>query len=169
MKDFNLDSATYNSLAMLAMGIAEQESKYGTSNKKVAKDIIGNDLVTTLKQIKHGVELNGIYNSNAGTLNITSILPNLINAYKTGKEDSSFNPANSRGYTQIKLTGDNKELQDVYKKYNITPDNIDISPNNSATATMLRLIHMYNNEVKGKTFTDRNGNPLDNMDVLLYK
>lgn len=38
MQKFNLDSDTYNHLAELALGIAQQETKYGTSTRKEIKD-----------------------------------------------------------------------------------------------------------------------------------
>ena len=38
MNKFNMDSDTYNHLAELALGIAQQETKYNTSTKKEIKD-----------------------------------------------------------------------------------------------------------------------------------
>ena len=38
-KMFNLDSYTYDKLAQLAMGIAQQETKFNTSTRKMVKDI----------------------------------------------------------------------------------------------------------------------------------
>jgi hypothetical protein len=57
----------------------------------------------------------------------------------------------SRGTGQIKMSADNKEMQALYDKYGITYDNI-IHPENSAAAVMLRLLHMYNSEIRGRKF-----------------
>jgi len=141
MKDFNLTSSAYNDIARLAMGIAQQETKFGTSTRKIAKDIIGNEGITFLKKA--------------------------ISAVKGDSVDRE--PANSRGYTQIKMLGDSAELQKLYKKYGLTPDNIDKDVNNSALATMVRLAYIYNTEVKGRNFTAADGSAIAPMDALLYK
>ncbi len=55
--------------------------------------------------------------------------------------------ARSRGYTQIKIKGDNKGLQQIYKALNINEDNIN-NADKSAIATIARLAYMYNTEAK---------------------
>lgn len=74
----------------------------------------------------------------------------------------------SRGATQIKIKGDNAEMQDIYKRYNITENNID-DLSNSAMATMARLLYMYNNEVRGRHFKGANNVSISPYDALLYK
>lgn len=132
MQELNLDSATYNTLARLAMGIAQQETQFGTSLRKLAKDVAGNDTISAVKRL-------------------------------LGR-----NSYNSHGITQIKLSGDNNELQELYNKHNITDSVLD-DPEFAAVATMLRLAHIYNSEIKGRQFVDANGNPMNLEDVILYK
>ena len=74
----------------------------------------------------------------------------------------------SRGYTQIKIDGDNKELQKLYKDNNIDFDNI-LQGDKSALATMIRLAYIYNNEVRGRKFLSADGNQLSPYHVLMYK
>lgn len=128
MSEFNIDSDTYNRLAELALGIAQQETQYGTSGRKKLKDITPDFILNTIRG-----------NSNR-----------------------------SRGLTQIKLQGDNKGMQEVYKKLGINEDNLD-NPSYSALATLARLAYMYNTEVRGHNYTGANGEKINNYDALLYK
>ena len=48
-KDFNLDSYTYDKLAQLAMGIAQQETKFNTSRRKWLKDNIPDLVLDTIR------------------------------------------------------------------------------------------------------------------------
>lgn len=132
-KRFNLSSDEYNRMAMLAMGIAKQESEYGTG---------------TSWNLKHNYKLK-------------TAVPWLVSWIKG---DS----AQSRGYTQIKLNGDNKQLQEIYKNLGIDEESI-LTAKGSAIATMARLAYMYNNEIKGKRFKGANNNNIDPYDALLYK
>lgn len=127
-KLFNIDSYTYDKLAQLAMGIAQQETKFNTSRRKKLKDIVPDWILNKIRG-----------NSNR-----------------------------SRGATQIKLKGDNKEMQALYNKYNITEDNID-NMDKAAVATMLRLAYMYNNEVRGRNFINNKNEQINPYDTLLYK
>lgn len=126
-KEFKLDSFTYDKLAKLAVGIAEQETKFNTSYRKQIKDFIPDVVLNTIRS-----------------------------------------GARSRGATQIKIKGDNHGMQDLYKKYNITENNVD-DLKTSALATMLRLGYMYNTEVRGKSFTNANNENISEYDALLYK
>lgn len=126
-KKFNIDSDTYNRIAELAMGIAEQETKFGTSTRKMIKDNT----------------------------------PDFILNYVRGNKNRS------KGITQIKLAGDNKEMQQIYNEFGINEDNID-DINKSATATILRLLYMYNSEVRGRKFKN-NPESVSEYDALLYK
>ena len=51
---FNLTSDEYNHLAELALGIAEQESKFGTSDRYKAKSLIPDWMMDTAKYISRG-------------------------------------------------------------------------------------------------------------------
>lgn len=127
---FNLSSDEYNRLAQLAVGIAEQESKYGTSKRYKVKGNIPDFLITLAK--------------------------------------GGGNPARSRGLTQIKVNGDNKEMRDIYSQLGVNEGTIN-SPEMSAIATMARLAYMYNNEVKGRNFKGENDTNINPYDALLYK
>lgn len=133
-KELGLDSATYNDLAELALGIAQQESNFGTSVRKKIKDAIPDEILDSVKKITRGKS-----------------------------------SARSVGMTQIKMSADNDWMQQFYKKHNITPDNIQDSAELSAIATIGRLAHMYNNEVRGRTFIGENGINIDPIDAVLYK
>lgn len=126
--DFNLDSYTYDKLAQLAMGIAQQETKFNTSRRKKLKDITPDFVLDVIRG------------------------------------DSN----RSRGATQIKLQGDNSEMQTIYKKYHIDEDNIE-DLGKAALATMARLAYMYNNEVRGRHFKGANNSNVSPWDALLYK
>lgn len=130
---FNLTSDEYNNLAELALGIAEQESKFGTSDRYELKNYIPDFALNLSKYITRG---------HAG--------------------------ARSRGYTQIKIKGDNKGLQEIYKDLNINEDNIN-NADKSAIATIARLAYMYNTEVKGRNFKTAEGNDLNSYNALMYK
>ena len=130
---FNLTSDEYNNLAELALGIAEQESKFGTSDRYELKSYVPDFALNLAKYITRG---------HAG--------------------------ARSRGYTQIKIKGDNTGLQEIYKDLNINEDNIN-NADKSAIATIARLAYMYNTEVKGRNFKTAEGNDLNPYNALMYK
>lgn len=129
-KRFNLSSDEYNRLAELAVGIAQQESKYGTSDRYKLK---GNIPDWAIRLAKGG-----------------------------------GNPARSRGLTQIKINGDNKEMRNIYSQLGVNENTIE-RPEMSAIATMARLAYMYNTEVKGRNFKGANNSNVDTYDALLYK
>lgn len=132
-KQFNLTSQEYNKLAQLAMGIAEQESEFGT-----------------------GMSLDPRHN-----YKLKTALPGLVSLLKG-------NEAQSRGYGQIKLNGDNKDLQKIYQSLGVNEKSI-LTPQGSAIAVMARLAYIYNTEVKGRNFTGGNNEKIDAYDALLYK
>lgn len=127
---FNLSSDEYNRLAELAVGIAEQESKYGTSKRYKAKSYMPDWLISTIKGNK--------------------------------------NASRSRGMSQIKIGGDNPEMQGIYKQLGVNESSIN-NPETSAIATIARLAYMYNSEVKGRNFNGVGNKPIDPYDALLYK
>ena len=160
-KELNLSSDEYNKLAMLSLGIADQESKFGTGN---SGDLEHN---YRLKQVpgvtKIGKAVKAAYKSIINNVESDGILSSTIDAAIEG-----YNKPISRGYSQIKLKGDNAEMQALYNKYNITENNIS-SADKSAIATMLRLATIYNNEVKGRKFKDYKHRPISSYDAVLYK
>jgi hypothetical protein len=80
-----IDSYTYDRMAMLAMGIAEQETKFGVSARYIGKQAIGDQGVDIAKRFR-----------------------SLLNG--NGWNDRSYN---SKGITQIKIEGDNDETKDI--------------------------------------------------------
>jgi LysM repeat protein len=140
--DFGVDSYTYDKLAQIAMGIGEQETKFGTSKRYNSKKYIPNFALDTAKNIKAAIK-----EKDLGQL--------------------KNKPARSRGLTQIKFLGDNEELREKYKNYGVNLDNI-TQAGTSGLATMIRLLHMYNTEVRGREFKDKNGNKIDPWDAVLY-
>lgn len=132
-KQFNLTSNEYNRLAQLAMGIAEQESNFGTG---------------TSWNLRHNYKLK-------------TSLSGLVSFIKG-------DAAQSRGYSQIKLNGDNKQLQQIYKNLGINEQSI-LTSQGSAIATIARLAYIYNTEVKGRNFKGQNNKNIDAYDALLYK
>lgn len=140
MSEFDIDSYTYDRMAMLAMGIAEQETKFGVSARYIGKQAIGDQGVDIAKRFR-----------------------SLLNG--NGWNDRSYN---SKGITRIKIEGDNDETKKIYNKFGIDKENI-LKPYNSGIATMLRLASIYKNEVVGRGFKDNKGNDIDKFDALLYK
>lgn len=140
MSEFDIDSYTYDRMAMLAMGIAEQETKFGVSARYIGKQAIGDQGVDIAKRFR-----------------------SLLNGNRWN--DRSYN---SKGITQIKIEGDNDETKKIYNKFGIDKENI-LKPYNSGIATMLRLASIYKNEVVGRGFKDNKGNDIDKFDALLYK
>lgn len=140
MSEFDIDSYTYDRMAMLAMGIAEQETKFGVSARYIGKQAIGDQGVDIAKRFR-----------------------SLLNG--NGWNDRSYN---SKGITQIRIEGDNDETKKIYNKFGIDKENI-LKPYNSGIATMLRLASIYKNEVVGRGFKDNKGNDIDKFDALLYK
>lgn len=141
-KQFNLSNYEYNKLSQLAMGIADQESKFGTSTKY---------------KMKNGVSINQ---------DLIAVKHFFVDHLIKGKPLVS----NSRGITQIKYGDDvkNKELQNLYNQFGIhSGDDLD-NIENSAKATMIRLAFIYNSEIKGRNFTDAGNKPVSPWDALLY-
>lgn len=133
-EQYNIDSDTYNRIAELAMGIAEQETKYGTSNRYALK----------------------------GDLRKLGVLSG-IKAMRGDKNPDNY----SRGLTQIKMKGDNQQMQEVYKNLGISESDLE-KPDMAAKATMARLIHIYNTEVRGRNF-DNEYEKVSPYEALLYK
>lgn len=137
-KDLKLDNDTYNELALLALGIAGQETNYG--------DPLAGSSKGTPYFLKE--ELTGLFNFL--------------------KEDIMGNNSyNSRGLTQMKIAGYTDEtVKAMFKKYDITPDNVK-NGEKSALATMIVLNSMLKNELPSlRTKMAENG--VSTQDALLY-
>lgn len=154
MREFDIDSSTYNKFASLALGIAEQESKFGTSVMYRVKNAIPEEKYSTVKRISNALsELKEFDFQGA------------IDALDSDKTKVSHR---SRGITQMKIEGDNKETQEVYDKFGITNESLE-DANKSAVGTMIRLLSVYKNEVMGRDFVNQEGEVIDPRDVVLYK
>ena len=117
IKNLGIDNDSYNSFAMLTLGIAQQESEFG-ANSAITYHIKENAqwFVNTLKDVKR----------------------------MFGEEESHVN---SRGLTQIKLgCYTDKSALDLMKKYNITESNLG-QGDKAAIATMIALSSIYKNEL----------------------
>ena len=149
-KEFNLTSDEYNRFAEMALGLAEQETKFGTATsykaKKALRELYGDNITDNV--------INPIGRAARQIINLQT--PHNISAPP------------SRGLTQIKLQGDNEGLENVYNKLGISTKNID-NIDKSAVATIARLAYMYNTEIKGRNFVGQNNKTVDPYDALLYK
>lgn len=172
---FGLTSDEYNHLAELALGIAEQETKFGTSTSYKAKNLVGENVVSYLKGLQSKVKPKGGRNllkgwSLKGIINYalenSDILPSIL--YHIDTKNTGDKLAQSRGYTQIKNQSDNKELRKIYEELGIDDNSIK-QTDKSAIATIARLAYMYNNEVRGRNFKTANGNNIDPYHALMYK
>lgn len=149
-KEFGLTSDEYNRFAEMALGIAAQETRFGMARsykgKKAARSLLG-DAITD---------------------NVVNPLGRAARQILNLQVPHNLTDAASRGYSQIKLEGDNDAMQKIYDTYGITGDNID-TPEMSAIATLARLAQMYNTEVRGRTFTGEGNATISPYDALLYK
>ena len=157
MADTGIDSATYNDLADIALGIAEQESKFGTSVKYALKNALTQEHLDLLKTIKGGVK------------GVTKDLNNIDEITWDGVLEHFKKPISyrSNGITQIKTKGDNYRTRVLYDKYGIDEESLK-NPYMSGAGTMLRLASIYRDEVAGRKFKGPEGD-IDPMDAVLYK
>ena len=134
---FNLDSYTYDKLAQLAMGIAEQETKFNTSRRKMVKDYTPDFILNLVRGNSNRsrgatqIKLNGdnqkmqqIYNEfnitgdNIDSMNKSALatISRLAQIYNTevrgrhfkGKDNRSVSPYDALLY---KWMGRNQELR----------------------------------------------------------
>lgn len=174
-KDLNLSSEEYNRLAQLAMGIAEQETKFGTSKSYDYKNA-SRYFFTSLPSDLAKIYTLGVVSPSKSTLESiyeNGVMPagRALNHILHGRMPHDINQAPSLGFTQIKYKDDVKNapgLARLYWAYNVDEHTI-TDPYMSAIATVLRLGHMYNNEIKGREFIGKDGTPVDKYDALLYK
>lgn len=116
-KVLGLDNDTYNHLAMLTLGIAGQETRYGdpTAGTKDGKPYWAKENCSWL-----------------------------VNFTKNLKGNNSYN---SRGITQMKIKSyTDPEVQKLFKKYGINENNLN-RPDKAAVATMIVLSSIYKNEL----------------------
>lgn len=122
MKNLGLSSYEYNTLAMLAMGIAQQESKFGTSAMYKLKNL-------------------GVTIGNKD-----------INVQKAVKDIVGNNSYDSQGIGQIKYKGDNEDAQKMYKKAGVTENHNDISNEAKGIVARLAHIYKNQYLGKSKLF-----------------
>lgn len=116
-KDLKIDNDTYNELAILALGIAEQETKFGHP-------------LSGLKKFK--------------PYYLKENCQGLVNFMKSFKNNKSYN---SRGLTQMKIkTYTDENVKKLFKKYEITSDKLG-EGEASAIATMVVLGSILKNEL----------------------
>ena len=148
-KQLGLSSAEYNSLAMLAMGIAQQESKFGTSKKyKTKQASIPIHAPISIKQLGPGR---------------TAFVP-LQSVVKLVTGDQS---AKSEGIAQIKYGDDSDEIRNIYSNIGVTDDHTDAG--NEAKSVIARLAHIYKNQYLGdKRLYDAAGMSMEEALAYLY-
>lgn len=93
-----------------------------------------------------------------------------VGALLTGIRKMIKGTDRSLGLSQIKMQGDNEQMQALYKKYGLNPSMSEMSdPKNCSLATMLRLLYMYKTEVERGKFTGQDGIEITPLEALLYK
>ena len=153
-KAFNVSDQHFNRIAQLALGILEQESQFGTSDRY------------RLKQGLRGVDVGYLSPTIGASLPSSETGVSLFDVIKTVKGNNTYD---SLGMGQIKIEGDNEDTQKMYRKFGVTPENVR-SDEKTAEAIMVRLLSMYKNEVQGREFKNKEtGAVIDPYDALLYK
>ena len=116
-KELGLDNDTYNELALCTLGIAGQETKYGSPTAGM---------------------------SDGKPYWVKEKYPGLVDKVKKWKGKKS---TNSRGITQLKIGSyTDPEVKRLLNKYRINEDNLK-NPRNAAIATMIVLACIYKNEL----------------------
>ena len=147
-KAFKISDQHYNKIAHIALGLIGQESKYGTHRNYIAKKALSSFDIGLLDE------------KNPQKTGITGL--------DVAKYVMGNNTYDSLGMGQIKMEGDNEETQRYYKMFGVTPENV-YSDEKTAEAIMIRLLSMYNNEVRGRKFKDKETeHEVDSYDALLY-
>ena len=147
-KAFKVSDQHYNKIAHIALGVVGQESKYGTHRNYIAKKALSS--------------------YDMGYLNRENTKKLGTSALDVVKDLKGNNTYNSLGMAQIKMEGDNEETQRYYKMFGVTPENV-YSDEKTAEAIMIRLLSMYNNEVRGRKFKNKETeHEVDSYDALLY-
>lgn len=164
-KAFNVSDQHFNKIAQLALGILEQESKFGTHYRYIGKQAADkipftNSTATAIANSNpNSTNINGYAESNYHGETLLDFI----------KHVSGNNTYDSLGMGQIKMEGDNEETQKMYRMFNVTPENVR-SDEKTAEAIMIRLLSMYRNEVQGREFKNKEtGAIIDPYDALLYK
>ena len=153
-KAFNVSDQHFNKIAQLALGILEQESQFGTSDRY------------RLKQGLRSVDVGYLSPTIGISLPSSKTGVSLFDVIKTVKGNNTYD---SLGMGQIKIEGDNEDTQKMYRKFGVTPENVR-SDEKTAEAIMIRLLSMYKNEVQGREFKNKEtGAVIDPYDALLYK
>lgn len=120
-----LDNDTYNELALMALGIAQQESEFGCKDAK-----------------EYRIKEFSVWGWNIG-----QDLVNLNKWYNKNFKNEHVSKINSRGLTQMKLSCyTDKDVLRLLNKYGITENNLK-EGENAAIATMIALGSIYKNEL----------------------
>ena len=151
-KKFNLTSYEYNKLAQLAMGIGEQETKFGTSTKYALKLLVGDEGVTKLKALQALIGKD----------------PDPVNSKGLTQIKYAADMANKDIYNPETGKLIQKGLSSYYKELGVTEQSLETAQG-AAIGTLARLAYMYNTEVKGRKFTGPNNESINPYDALLYK
>lgn len=192
MAETGIDNDTYNDLAEIALGMAEQETKFGKSARYLGKTYGGASSIAAigvLGALAQGAHRDGVRSLKpswqkirkagsfvkqnrvgaglgalAGALLYTLWPDWHVDAAKWLCGKKTFD---SKGLTRIKVKGiTDDQLQALFKKYNITERTIE-NPEKSAIATMLLLGHMNKNELSNLKQQIKELN-LENQDALMY-
>ena len=135
---------------MLAMGIAQQESKFGTSKKyKIKQAQIPIRIPISLKQL-------------GGSPSTISMPLQTVIKSITGDKSSR-----SEGIAQIKYGDDSDEIRNIYSNIGVTNNHADIG--NEAKSVIARLAHIYKNQYLGdKRLYDAAGMSMEEALAYLY-
>lgn len=143
--DLGIDNDTYNELALMTLGIAQQETELGGKDAK-----------------KYHVKEFSILGWHIGQDAV-----NIDKWFRKTFLNQNVSKVNSRGLTQMKLDcytdGDVLKLLD---RYGITENNLK-EGENAAIATMIALASIYNNELPSIKEQIKNQN-LSTNDAILY-
>lgn len=124
MSDLNINDDTYNNLSLAALGILGRESSYGNTNSSLGNFIRG---------------LRKVVSKNNSS-------PDYISKYEGIFGVRANNDNNSVGLTQMRISQLDNTSKELFKKYNITKDDLVYSPEKAAIATMIKLAQEYKNQ-----------------------
>lgn len=148
IEDLGIDNDTYNELAMLTLGLAGQETDFGSP----------------IAGLKKGHP----YYMKENTPWIVDLVKNCCVKIKHpfSKTKTSFN---SRGLTQMKISSYTDEnVKELLAKHDITPENLR-EPEKAAIATMIVLTYTYKNELPSKSIKSKIKElNLTNQEALMY-
>lgn len=74
----------------------------------------------------------------------------------------------SRGYGQVKYDIRSDKTKRILDEYGVTPKNVEDDASKSALMTFAAVAETYNTFVRGKSYYDKNGNRVADLDALRY-